>query len=87
MDTRIAVIHYSATGNVHLLRRALAKGVLPLGYTEEIILKRTGNPYGSTWVSRKGSSPDEDALAAARAQGRRLADVTKALKAGMNAGR
>jgi NAD(P)H dehydrogenase (quinone) len=61
--------------------------VLPLGYTEEIILKQTGNPYGSTWVSLKGSSPDEGALAAARAQGRRLADVTIALKAGMSAER
>lgn len=55
--------------------------------TEEIILKQTGNPYGSTWVSLKGSSPDEGALAAARAQGRRLADVTIALKAGMSAER
>jgi NAD(P)H dehydrogenase (quinone) len=61
--------------------------VLPLGYTSDVILKQTGNPYGSTWISRKGSSPDEVALAAARAQGRRLANITIALKAGMSVAR
>lgn len=54
--------------------------VLPLGYTDDTV-KATGNPYGSSWVSRKGSRPDEDALAAARHQGRRLARVTAAVVA------
>ncbi|MBI4935761.1 MAG: NAD(P)H:quinone oxidoreductase [Actinobacteria bacterium] len=52
--------------------------VLPLGYTDPAI-KETGNPYGASWVSRKGSSPDEAALASARHQGRRLAAVAGAL--------
>jgi NAD(P)H dehydrogenase (quinone) len=52
--------------------------VLPLGYTDPAI-KETGNPYGASWVSRKGSSPDDAALASARHQGRRLAAVAGAL--------
>jgi NAD(P)H dehydrogenase (quinone) len=53
--------------------------VLPLGYTDDAI-KATGNPYGSSWVSRKGSVPDDDALATARHQGRRLARVAAAVR-------
>ena len=52
--------------------------VLPLGYTDASV-KVTGNPYGTSWVSRKGSTPDDDALATARHQGRRLARVASAL--------
>lgn len=52
--------------------------VLPLGYTGPEV-KRTGNPYGATFVSRKGSSPDEDSMATARLQGRRLATVAGAI--------
>ncbi len=54
--------------------------VLPLGYTDDAI-KATGNPYGASWVSVKGSAPDDDALAAARHQGRRLARVAGAVAA------
>ena len=46
--------------------------VLPLGYTDASV-KVTGNPYGASWVSVKGSEPDDAALATARHQGRRLA--------------
>jgi NAD(P)H dehydrogenase (quinone) len=53
--------------------------IMPLGYGPEVVRKSTGNPYGVSWVSRKGSEPDEDALAAARAQGGRLAKVASAL--------
>jgi len=53
--------------------------VLPLGYTDASI-KLTGNPYGASWVSVKGSSPDEEALASARHQGRRLARVAGAMR-------
>jgi NAD(P)H dehydrogenase (quinone) len=56
--------------------------VLPLGYTDASV-NVTGNPYGSSWVSRKSSGPDEDALATARHQGRRLARITSALRAGL----
>lgn len=54
--------------------------VMPLGYGPPVVSKVTGNPYGASWVSRKGSGPDEDALAAARAQGERLADVAAATR-------
>lgn len=53
--------------------------VMPLGYSSEVVRRSTGNPYGASWVSRKGSAPDEDALGAARAQGERLAKVARAL--------
>jgi NAD(P)H dehydrogenase (quinone) len=52
--------------------------VLPLGYTDASV-NVTGNPYGTSWVSRKGSTPDEDALATARHQGRRLARIAAAV--------
>lgn len=54
--------------------------ILPLGYTDPSV-DATGNPYGSSWVSRKKSEPDDDALATARHQGRRLARVAGALRA------
>lgn len=49
--------------------------VLPLGYTDPVV-RSTGNPYGASWVSHKGSAPDDDALAAAYHQGARLAAIT-----------
>jgi NAD(P)H dehydrogenase (quinone) len=52
--------------------------VLPLGYTDDAV-RRTGNPYGASWVQRGGSEPDADALATAHHQGRRLARVAAAL--------
>lgn len=53
--------------------------IVPLGYTSDVVTKITGNPYGASWVSRKGASPDADALAAARAQGARLARISAAI--------
>lgn len=53
--------------------------VLPLGYTDASV-NVTGNPYGTSWVSRKGSLPDDEALATARHQGRRLARTAAALR-------
>ncbi|MEX2627823.1 MAG: NAD(P)H:quinone oxidoreductase [Ilumatobacteraceae bacterium] len=55
--------------------------VLPLGYTDATVFT-TGNPYGTSWVSRKGAAPDEATLATARHQGARLADVTARLHPG-----
>ena len=52
--------------------------VLPLGYTDASV-KETGNPYGTSFVSRKGSAPDEPTLATARHQGRRLVAVAGAV--------
>ncbi len=59
--------------------------VLPLGYENEFLLKVSGNPYGASFVSRKGAAPDEDALTAARMQGERLARVTSWIRAGREA--
>jgi NAD(P)H dehydrogenase (quinone) len=55
--------------------------VLPVGYTGDAITA-LGNPYGASWVSRSGAEPDEGALAAAREQGKRLAEVAGALVRG-----
>ena len=55
--------------------------VLPLGYTDPRIME-TGNPYGGSFVSRKSAAPDEDAVAACRVQGARLARITRYVAAG-----
>ena len=55
--------------------------VMPVGYTDPAI-SALGNPYGSSFISRKGSAPDEVELSAARAQGHRLATVVSALRCG-----
>lgn len=52
--------------------------ILPQGYADKRASAH-GNPYGVSWVSRKGAEPDETALEAARAQGERLAKVAAAL--------
>lgn len=52
--------------------------VLPLGYGTAV-LRRTGNPYGASWVSIRSSQPDDEALEAAREQGRRLAQISAAV--------
>jgi NAD(P)H dehydrogenase (quinone) len=54
--------------------------VLPVGYTGEAA-SALGNPYGASWVSRKGAGPDDTALAAAEHQGRRLARFAAAVAA------
>lgn len=56
--------------------------VMPLGYPDKHTLKETGNPYGSSFVSRSGSSPDEATLTSAALQGSRLATVVADLVAG-----
>lgn len=44
---------------------------------------QTGNPYGSSFASNNGQlSPDETALAAARFQGKRVANITQRFLAG-----
>ncbi|MFK8025207.1 MAG: NAD(P)H:quinone oxidoreductase [Ilumatobacter sp.] len=54
--------------------------VMPLGYTGDEV-KATGNPYGASFVSRKGAAPDDAALASAALQGRRLAKAAGAMRA------
>ncbi len=54
--------------------------VMPLGYTDPVLFQ-TGNPYGASHVSVKGSAPEGVWLDAARHQGRRLAKIAAALAA------
>lgn len=61
--------------------------IMPLGYPDSHVLKVTGNPYGSSFISRGGSAPDDDALAAARVQGKRLATVVGDLLRGRREGK
>ncbi|HEY0868409.1 MAG TPA: NAD(P)H:quinone oxidoreductase, partial [Fimbriimonas sp.] len=52
------------------------------GYADPIQFK-TGNPYGASFTSNNGAvPPDEDALAAARFQGRRVIQVASQFAAG-----
>lgn len=60
--------------------------IMPLGYRDPHVMKVTGNPYGASFVSRKGAAPDGDTLAAARIQGRQLALLTRQLLRGRDAG-
>jgi NAD(P)H dehydrogenase (quinone) len=55
--------------------------IVPMGYTDPLIFG-TGTPYGASSVSggKADIAPTEDDLSVARSQGRRLADVARALK-------
>lgn len=60
--------------------------VMPLGYRDAHVMKRSGNPYGASFVSRGGAAPDDDALTAARIQGLQLATVASELSRGREQG-
>ncbi len=51
------------------------------GYTDPVKFA-DGNPYGTSFVSGQGDVPDDTALAAGEYQGRRVATIATALKAG-----
>jgi NAD(P)H dehydrogenase (quinone) len=54
--------------------------ILPLGYTVAEVFAAGGNPYGASFVTgHTVTGPDEQALAVARYQGRRLARFTGVL--------
>lgn len=55
--------------------------LVPPGYTHEAFTAAGGNPYGVAHPSGEGA-PGEDALAAARRQGERLAQIARLLRAG-----
>ena len=58
--------------------------IVPPGYTDPVQF-RTGNPYGTSYVSGAGGSnglPGEEVLQAARHQARRVTETAAALKAG-----
>jgi NAD(P)H dehydrogenase (quinone) len=61
--------------------------IVPPGYTDVSVYAAGGNPYGISWASSTGTLPDEAALAAARHQGRRLAEVTSWLVAAAPVGK
>jgi NAD(P)H dehydrogenase (quinone) len=55
--------------------------IVPLGYGDPIMFQ-AGTPYGATSISgQNGALPTENDLHVARYQGRRIAQVAKALKA------
>jgi NAD(P)H dehydrogenase (quinone) len=61
--------------------------VIPLGYTSHEVFNGGGNPYGASWTSdHHVDGPDENALAVARAQGARLARVTRVVAAAREVG-
>lgn len=53
--------------------------IVPPGYTDPLLFPAGGNPYGTSWPSGSGETPDEATLKAARYQGRRLVDVATRL--------
>lgn len=58
--------------------------IVPTGYTDEAFGAAGGNPYGTAHPSDAGR-PDDAALSAARAQGRRLVRIGSALAAAREA--
>ena len=58
--------------------------VVAPGYTHELFSAAGGNPYGTAHASGSGL-PGEDALAAARQQGERLARIADLLRGGVSA--
>lgn len=54
--------------------------IVPPGYTDPTVYAAGGNPYGVSWpTGMPGQPPDDNALAAAHHQGRRLAEITRRL--------
>ena len=57
--------------------------IVPPGYTDPLLYAAGGNPYGASHATGPdGEPPDEAVLAAARYQGRRLAQVAAKLAGG-----
>jgi len=53
--------------------------IVPLGYADPVMFA-AGTPYGATHVSKRDANrPDEESLAVARFQGRRVTTVARAL--------
>ena len=55
--------------------------IVPLGYADAAMFKGAGTPYGASSISGQNSAPPTpDELEVARFQGKRLAQIAKALK-------
>lgn len=52
--------------------------IVPPGYADPVQMQQ-GNPYGASFVARRGETPGDIHLASARFQGRRVAEVTNRL--------
>jgi NAD(P)H dehydrogenase (quinone) len=62
--------------------------ILPLGYTVQEVFAAGGNPYGTSFVSEHiVTGPDDQALALARYQGRRLASYAAVIAEARREGR
>lgn len=55
--------------------------IVPPGYTDPLLYASGGNPYGTNYVSGSGDGMSDETLAAARYQGRRLAEYAAKLTA------
>jgi len=61
--------------------------ILPLGYTVHEAFNGGANPYGASYTSgNQVQRPDDETLLVARAQGRRLAHVSRVIGAAQDAG-
>lgn len=49
--------------------------IVPTGYTDSSVFAAGGNPYGASWATADGPTPDSNALAVAHYQGKRLASI------------
>ncbi|WP_037570571.1 NAD(P)H:quinone oxidoreductase [Phaeacidiphilus oryzae] len=56
--------------------------IVPPGYTDPLLFAAGGNPYGTSWPSGHGETPDGAHLEAAHYQGRHLADISGRLEEG-----
>ena len=54
--------------------------IVPLGYADPAMFRGAGSPYGASSVSGEGDPPTENDLEVARFQGRRVAQIARALK-------
>ena len=54
--------------------------IVPPGYGDPVQFQQ-GNPYGASFVARRGTVPGETELASARYQGRRVVEVAAKLRA------
>jgi len=58
--------------------------IMPLGYLNSFVRKESGNPYGASLYASSANTSQETHLQAARLQGERLADVTRAIMSTKN---
>lgn len=55
--------------------------IVPPGYTDPLLYASGGNPYGTNFVAGQGNAMGDETLAAARYQGRRLAEYAAKITA------